>query len=51
MTDSFRLREALKGNEIEQFSKQIKNQQSNIRWKWAFRYQWILKKATYEHND
>ncbi|UAB80572.1 methyltransferase domain-containing protein [Marixanthomonas sp. SCSIO 43207] len=39
-----------KRREIELFSEKIYNQKSHIRWKWAFRYQWILKKQ-YEHND
>jgi len=32
-----------KKEELENLSKNIDNQQSLIRWKWAFRYQWILK--------
>ena len=32
-----------KKEELEDLSKNINNQQSLIRWKWAFRYQWILK--------
>lgn len=34
-----------KKQELEAISKNIPNQKSVIRWKWAFRYQWILKKA------
>lgn len=33
-----------KKNELENISKKIPNQQSEIHWRWAFRYQWILKK-------
>ena len=32
-----------KRKELEHFSEKINNQQSLIYWKWAFRYQWILK--------
>ncbi|RFN58123.1 methyltransferase domain-containing protein [Marixanthomonas ophiurae] len=32
-----------KREELDTFSEEINNQQSLIRWKWAFRYQWILK--------
>ncbi|GHC50399.1 methyltransferase domain-containing protein [Ulvibacter litoralis] len=32
--------------ELVQRSEAIKNSTSTIRWKWAFRYQWILKKNT-----
>ena len=32
-----------KREELEHFSEKINNQQSLILWKWAFRYQWILK--------
>lgn len=34
-----------KKNELENISKKIPNQQSKIHWRWAFRYQWILKKT------
>ena len=34
-----------KSNELESIAKQIKNCESEIRWKWAFRYSWILKKS------
>ena len=34
-----------KKEEFETFSKKIPNQQSSIHWRWAFRYQWILKKT------
>ncbi|MFT5103495.1 MAG: 2-polyprenyl-3-methyl-5-hydroxy-6-metoxy-1,4-benzoquinol methylase [Candidatus Latescibacterota bacterium] len=30
-------------NELQQFSEKISNTNSQIRWKWAFRYQWILR--------
>ncbi len=33
-----------KKRELEIISKKIPNQQSKIHWRWAFRYQWILKK-------
>lgn len=33
-----------KKNELETFSKRIVNQHSILHWRWAFRYQWILKK-------
>jgi hypothetical protein len=33
-----------KKNELESISKKIPNQHSEIHWRWAFRYQWILKK-------
>ena len=33
-----------KKSELESISKKIPNQQSEIHWRWAFRYQWILKK-------
>ncbi len=33
-----------KKQELESFSKRIINQQSEINWRWAYRYQWILKK-------
>ncbi|PVW15601.1 methyltransferase domain-containing protein [Marixanthomonas spongiae] len=33
-----------KKEELWQISEKIDQQQSTIRWKWAFRYQWILKK-------
>ena len=31
--------------ELENISRKIPNQQSIIHWRWAFRYQWILKKT------
>lgn len=31
--------------DLESISEKIKNQQTTIRWKWAYRYQWILKKV------
>ncbi len=31
--------------ELEDITKKIPNQQSEINWRWAFRYQWILKKS------
>ena len=34
-----------KKDELEHISKKIPNQKSEIHWKWAFRYQWILKKT------
>ncbi len=34
-----------KKSELEHISKKIPNQKSEIHWKWAFRYQWILKKT------
>jgi ubiquinone/menaquinone biosynthesis C-methylase UbiE len=34
-----------KKDELEYISKKIPNQKSEIHWKWAFRYQWILKKT------
>ncbi|CAM3402839.1 methyltransferase domain-containing protein [Aequorivita lipolytica] len=33
-----------KKSELEHISKKIPNQMSVIRWRWAYRYQWILKK-------
>ncbi len=30
--------------ELEQFAKKISLKRSNIEWKWAFRYQWIISK-------
>lgn len=33
-----------KKNELEIISRKIPNQISSIHWRWAFRYQWILKK-------
>lgn len=33
-----------KKRELEQLARNIPNQKSEIRWRWAFRYQWILKK-------
>ncbi|SRX56186.1 methyltransferase domain-containing protein [Aequorivita sp. CIP111184] len=33
-----------KKDELENISKKIPNQKSKIQWRWAFRYQWILKK-------
>ncbi len=34
-----------KKNELIGISKKLKNTVSSIRWKWAFRYQWIIKKV------
>lgn len=34
-----------KKSELENISKKIPNQKSEIHWRWAFRYQWILKKS------
>jgi 2-polyprenyl-3-methyl-5-hydroxy-6-metoxy-1,4-benzoquinol methylase len=34
-----------KKSELELISKKIPNKQSEIHWRWAFRYQWILKKT------
>jgi 2-polyprenyl-3-methyl-5-hydroxy-6-metoxy-1,4-benzoquinol methylase len=33
-----------KKNELFNISKKLNNTDSSIRWKWAFRYQWIIKK-------
>lgn len=33
-----------KSGELENISTKIPNQQSEIHWRWAFRFQWILKK-------
>lgn len=33
-----------KKNELEQFSKKLNFKNYTINWKWAFRYQWIIKK-------
>ena len=33
-----------KKKELELISKKIPNQKSSIHWRWAYRYQWILKK-------
>ena len=33
-----------KKNELEQFSKKLNFKNYTIHWKWAFRYQWIIKK-------
>ena len=33
-----------KKEEIKAISKKIPNQKSSIHWRWAYRYQWILKK-------
>lgn len=33
-----------KKNELIDFSKKLRGTTSSIRWKWAFRYQWIIKK-------
>jgi 2-polyprenyl-3-methyl-5-hydroxy-6-metoxy-1,4-benzoquinol methylase len=35
---------AFKKNELITISKKLNNTVSSIRWKWAFRYQWIIKK-------
>ena len=32
-------------DELEKISRQIPNQKSKIQWRWAYRYQWILKKS------
>lgn len=37
---------AFRKKELVSLSEAIKNSTSTIRWKWAFRYQWILKKNT-----
>lgn len=34
-----------KKNELEAISLKINNQKSKIHWRWAYRYQWILKKT------
>jgi len=34
-----------KKNELSNISKKIKGTVSSIRWKWAFRYQWIIKRS------
>jgi 2-polyprenyl-3-methyl-5-hydroxy-6-metoxy-1,4-benzoquinol methylase len=34
-----------KKEELEVISKKIPNQKSSINWRWAYRYQWILKKT------
>lgn len=34
-----------KKNDLINISKKLKNTVSSIRWKWAFRYQWIIKKV------
>jgi 2-polyprenyl-3-methyl-5-hydroxy-6-metoxy-1,4-benzoquinol methylase len=34
-----------KKNELISISKKLKNTVSSIHWKWAFRYQWIIKKV------
>jgi len=34
-----------KKNELISFSKKLKDSVSTIHWKWAFRYQWIIKKT------
>ena len=36
-----------KRRELERLSKEINNSTSDINWKWAFRYSWILKKVNY----
>lgn len=36
---------SFKKNELESISKKIPNQKSSIHWRWAFRYQWIIKKT------
>jgi 2-polyprenyl-3-methyl-5-hydroxy-6-metoxy-1,4-benzoquinol methylase len=33
-----------KKNELDSISKKLKDTVSTIKWKWAFRYQWIIKK-------
>lgn len=33
-----------KKNELVGFSEKLQDTESSIRWKWAFRYQWIIKK-------
>jgi hypothetical protein len=33
-----------KKNELEEFSKKLSLKNYTIRWKWAFRYQWIITK-------
>lgn len=38
-----------KKNELISTSKKISNTASTIRWKWAFRYQWIIKKHGSKH--
>jgi hypothetical protein len=35
---------AFKKSELESISKKIPNQKSSIHWRWAYRYQWIIKK-------
>lgn len=32
-----------KRNELQHFAKHLKDTQSTIRWRWAFRYQWIIR--------
>jgi len=34
-----------KKNELTAISKKLKNTTGTIRWKWAFRYQWIIRKV------
>jgi len=38
------VRRAFKMRELQDFAKQVKNATHHIRWKWAFRYIWVLKK-------
>lgn len=33
-----------KRNELEEFSRELKVKDHSIHWKWAFRYQWIIKR-------
>ena len=37
------IRKAFKREDLENMSKNM-NAKSSIQWKWAFRYQWIIKK-------
>jgi hypothetical protein len=34
-----------KREELEQFSKKANFKNYSIQWKWAFRYQWIIRKV------
>ncbi|SFR73595.1 methyltransferase domain-containing protein [Maribacter stanieri] len=38
------VRRAFKMRELQDFANQVKNATHHIRWKWAFRYIWVLKK-------
>ena len=38
------IRRAFKKEELQHFASQVSNVSHYIKWKWAFRYVWVLKK-------